>query len=378
MTELASSKSSSLPPLARIPSQIAAVADYEPFARDRMSAEAWAYMAGGAADELTLRWNQEAYGCLRLTGRPLNDLSNGDTKVTLFGHTFDFPILLAPIAYHRLAHPDGELATALGASAIRAGFVVSTKSNLMLEDIARTARTPLWFQLYLQQDREITLDLVQRAQSAGYRALVVTVDAPVSGVRNTEQRANFRLPAGMEAVNLQGAEPPGTHVVAGVNTVFGPFLDRAPTWKDIEWLRSQTRLPLILKGITAPQDALRAVAEGADGIIVSNHGGRTLDTLPPTIEILPRIAQAIEGRATLLMDGGIRRGTDIVKALALGAQAVLIGRPYIYGLAAAGASGVAHVVHILRTELEVAMALTGCRTLSAITEDVLWDKPRVD
>ncbi len=340
-----------------------------------MSAGAWAYMTGGAADELTMRWNQEAYRRLQLTGRPLNDLSNGNTRVTLFGHTFDYPILLAPIASQKLAHPDGELATVLGASAIKAGFVVSTKSNVMLEDIARAAQSPLWFQLYLQLDRGITLELVQRAQSAGYQALVVTVDAPVSGVRNAEQRAGFQLPPGIDAVNLHGAKTPSAHVVAGVNTVFGPFLDRAPTWKDIAWLRSQTRLPLIVKGITAPQDALRAVAEGADGIIVSNHGGRTLDTLPPTIEILPRIASALEGRTTLLVDGGIRRGTDVLKALALGAQAVLIGRPYIYGLAAAGAPGVAHVVHILRTELEVAMALTGCRNISSITRDVLWAEP---
>lgn len=360
------------PPLTKIPPQIAAVADYESFARDHMSAGAWAYMAGGAADGLTMRWNQEAYSRLRLTGRPLNDLSNGDTRVTIFGDTFDYPIFLAPVAYQKLAHPDGELATVLGASAIKAGFVVSTKSNVMLEDIARAAKTPLWFQLYLQLDRGMTRELVQRAQRAGYRALIVTVDAPVSGVRNAEQRAGFQLPAGVEAVNLHGVEMPSAHVVAGVNTIFGPFLDRAPRWEDIDWLRSQTTLPIILKGITAPQDALRAVSQGVDGIIVSNHGGRTLDTLPPTIEILPHIARAVEGRTTMLVDGGIRRGTDILKALALGAQAVLIGRPYIYGLATAGASGVAHVVHMLRTELEVAMALTGCRNIASITRDVLW------
>lgn len=363
---------SPLPPLTRIPAQIAAVSDYEPFARDRMSKEAWAYMAGGAADELTVRWNQEAYRSIRLTGSPLNDLSNGNTRVSLFGRSFEHPILLAPIAHQKLAHPDGELATALGASAMQAGFVVSTKANVTLEEIARVARTPLWFQLYLQLDRGVTLELVQRAQRAGYQALVVTVDAPVSGARNTEQRAGFRLPAAVDAVNLRGAQMPRAQVVAGVSTLFGPFLDQAPTWKDIEWLRSTTQLPLILKGITAPRDALRAQAAGADGIIVSNHGGRTLDTLPPTIEILPRIADALQGRATVLVDGGIRRGTDVLKALALGAQAVLIGRPYIHGLATAGAPGVAHVLHILRTELEVAMALTGCRDIPSITPDVLW------
>jgi 4-hydroxymandelate oxidase len=260
------------------------------------------------------------------------------------------------------------LATVLAASAMQAGMVVSTQASASLEDIARQARVPLWFQLYILPDRDFTAALVRRAEAAGYRALVVTVDAPVNGVRNREQRAGFVLPPEAEAVNLRGlAPPPAMGGAAGAPVLLGtPLLASAPSWKDIAWLRSLTRLPVLVKGVMTADDAGRAVSEGVDGIIVSNHGGRVLDTLPATIDVLPEIAAAVEGRVPVLMDGGIRRGTDVLKALALGASAVLIGRPYVYGLAAAGAVGVSHVLHILRAELEVAMTLTGCRDLRAI------------
>ncbi|MDT4836291.1 4-hydroxymandelate oxidase [compost metagenome] len=210
---------------------------------------------------------------------------------------------------------------------------------------------------------------MRRAEVAGYQALVVTVDAPVNGVRNREQRAGFVLPADVEAVNLRGMRPlqAGSAPSAGGLLLGGPLLAAAPTWEDLQWLRSLTRLPILAKGVMTGEDARRAVEEGIDGIIVSNHGGRTLDGQPATIDVLAEIAQAVEGRVPLLLDGGIRRGTDVFKALALGANAVLVGRPYIFGLATAGAVGVAHVVQILRAELEVAMALTGCRDLSAVS-----------
>ncbi len=359
---------SPLPTLQQIPASIAAVADYEPFARERMSEQAWAYMAGGAADELTLRDNCAAFRRLRLRSRALQELSGGHTRLELFGQRFEQPILLAPVAYQKLVHPDGELATVLAASAVRAGMVVSTQASVALEEIARSAQTPLWFQLYVQPDREFTRELVQRAEAAGYQALVVTVDAPVNGLRNREQRAGFALPAGVEAVNLRGMRtlPPVTNRIGDGVLLGGPLLDAAPTWRDLAWLRALTRLPVLVKGVMHPEDARRAVAEGIDGIIVSNHGGRTLDTQPATIEVLEEIARVVEGRVPLLLDGGIRRGTDVFKALALGARAVLVGRPYIFGLAAAGAPGVCHVVQLLRAELEVAMALTGCRTLADI------------
>ena len=358
------------PPLAKlqqIPAAIASVDDYEPFARERVSEQAWAYLSGGAADEWTLRENCAAFQRLTLRTAVLRDLRGGNTRLELFGQPFAYPILLAPVAHQKLVHPEGELATVLAASAMQAGMVVSTQASASLEDIARQARAPLWFQLYILPDRDFTAALVRRAEAAGYCALVVTVDAPVNGVRNREQRAGFVLPPEAEAVNLRGLAPPAAGGAAGAPVLLGtPLLDSAPTWKDIAWLRSLTRLPVLVKGVMTAEDARRALSEGVDGIVVSNHGGRVLDAQPATIDVLPEIAAAVGGRVPVLLDGGVRRGTDVLKALALGASAVLIGRPYVYGLAAAGAVGVSHVLHILRAELEAAMALTGCRDLAAV------------
>lgn len=359
------------PPLHRIPPAIAAVEDYRPFARERLGEAAWAYFDGAAADETTAADNRAAFGRLRLAGRVLADLAGGDTALTLFGQTLAHPIVLAPVAYQTLAHPDGERASALAAAAMGGAMVVSTQAGLTLEEIAAATPAPLWFQLYIQTDRAFTRRLVGRAEAAGYRALVVTVDAPVSGVRNREQRAGFALPPGIEAVNLRGLQAPPA--AAAGRIAFGtPLLEQAPTWRDLDWLRSITTLPILAKGILCADDATRAIAHGVDGVIVSNHGGRTLDTLPATIDALPAVAAAVGGRVPLLLDGGIRRGTDVLKALALGASAVLIGRPYVYGLAAAGASGVAHVLQILRTELELAMALTGRRRLADVDATAIW------
>ncbi|MFA5496295.1 MAG: alpha-hydroxy acid oxidase [Porticoccaceae bacterium] len=363
-----------LHPMTTIPRDIVAVADYEPYARERMPSQVWAWLNGGGADELTLEDNRAAFRCLRLQNRILRDLTGGNTRLSLLGDNFDYPILLAPVAFQKLVHPQGEQATVLGAAAMKAGMVVSTQASMALEDIAGAARSPLWFQLYLQSDRGFTRELVQRAEQAGYRALVVTVDAPVNGLRNREQRAGFALPPGIEAVNLRGMPAaPGHHARPGDSPIFGsPLLASAPRWEDITWLHSVTRLPVVLKGIAAVEDALLAADLGVAGIIVSNHGGRTLDGLPATIDALPAITRAVAGRLPVLLDGGIRRGTDILKALALGASAVLIGRPYMHALAAAGAPGVAHVLHILRAELEAAMALAGCRDLAAIDPSVIW------
>ncbi|RTZ47654.1 alpha-hydroxy-acid oxidizing protein [Candidimonas sp. SYP-B2681] len=363
-----------LSPLMRIPPDIVSVADYESLACKHMSASAWAYISGGAADEVTLAENHAAFTRLRLKQRVLADLDGANSRVTILGDTFEYPILLAPVAYQKLAHPEGERATALAASALQAGMVVSTQASTTLEEIAATARAPIWFQLYLQSDREHTRTLVRRAEEAGYRALVVTVDAPVNGIRNREQRTGFTLPSEVAAVNLRGMRPLAAHTAqAGASPLFGgPLLSSAPTWEDVEWLMGLTSLPVLLKGITTDSDAVLAVNCGAAGIIVSNHGGRTLDTLPATIDALPAVVRAVDGRVPVLLDGGIRRGTDVFKALALGATATLIGRPYIYALAVAGAPGVAHVLHILRTELEVAMALTGRPTIGDIDLSAIW------
>lgn len=360
-----------------IPPGVVTLEDYEPLAQARLNPSVWGFLAGGAADELTLRWNRDAYARLRLTGRALRDMSGAHTRVTLLGTELDFPILLAPVAYQNLIHPAGELATVEGAAAMRAGMIVSTNATVSMEDIAASSHdTPLWFQLYMLEDRESTRTLIGRAEAAGYGALVVTVDAPINGVRNREQRSGFRLTVA-DPVNLRGLRRPYPAATPSLvdSPLFGGFLKSAPTWRDIEWLQSVTRLPIVLKGIMSPGDAVRAADLGVAGIVVSNHGGRTLDTLPATIEALPRIADAVEGRLPILVDGGIRRGTDIVKALALGASAVLVGRPYAFALAVAGAVGVAHVLSILRAELEAAMTLTGCPTIADIDRSILWDPP---
>jgi 4-hydroxymandelate oxidase len=357
-----------------IPPGIVTLSDYEEAARNRMDPRAWAWLAGGSADEITLRANRTAFDRLRLQGRVLADLAGAETRLTLFGQALEYPILLAPVASHGLAHPDGEKATAFGAAAMGATMVVSTQSSLTLEEIAASTTAPLWFQLYVQHDRAFTESLLRRAEAAGCRAVIVTVDAQVSA-RNREQRVGFALPPGLEAANLRGLPPmPPSRAGLAESDVFRGLLDGAPSWKDIAWLRSLTRLPLLLKGIMSAQDARRAVAEGVDGIVVSNHGGRSLDTLPASIEALPRITGAVAGQVPLLLDGGIRRGTDVLKALALGASAVLVGRPCLHGLAVGGPVGVAHVLKILRTELEIAMALTGCARLDQVDRGVLWEE----
>lgn len=364
------------PRLERLPPDLVCLTDYQAYARERLDDNAWAYLHSGAADELTMARNREAFSRIQLWPRQLRDLAQGHTRLELFGQPLDHPLLLAPVAHQGLYHPAGELASAQGAAALGAPLVVSTLASQPLEAVAQAAEGPLWFQLYFQPDRDFTLSLVRRAEAAGYQALVVTVDAPIFGLRNREQRVGFHLPPGLEAANLRPM-PPFQPAPLGpeARMVFQGLMAYAPTWADIAWLRRQTALPLLLKGILHPGDALQGEALGVDGIIVSNHGGRTQDTVPPSIQALPRIAAALEGRLPLLLDGGIRRGSDVFKALALGARAVLIGRPYIYGLATAGALGVAHCLKLLREELEVVMALNGCATLADITPDSLFPDP---
>jgi len=360
-----------------LPPGVVTLDDHAAHARTVLDANAWAYFAGGAADEIALAANRSAWNAMRLHPRVLRPLAGGHTRVSLLGRSLAHPILLAPVAFQRMAHPDGELASAVAAAAQQAGFVLSTQASQPLESIAEAVRDdpdrgPLWFQLYLQHDRGFNRELVHRAEHAGYEALVLTVDAPCHGARDRERRANFRLPAGISAVNLAGLPPrPASALQPGQSALFDDLLRDAPGWGDVAWLQANTRLPVILKGILHPDDARQAASLQAGGVIVSNHGGRTLDSAPPTAEALPRIADALAGALPLLVDGGIRRGTDILKAMALGANAVLVGKPYVFGLANAGALGVAHVLRLLRDELEIAMALCGCATLDAIPAGLL-------
>jgi 4-hydroxymandelate oxidase len=345
--------------------------DFEPLARARMSAMGWAYVTAGAGDELTLRWNEEAYRRIRLKPRVLVDVSHVDTRVTLFGQEHTFPILLAPTSSQKLTHPEGELATARGAAAAGATMVLSSFSNVSLEDVAAVAKSPLWFQLYSQPDHGFMRDLVQRAEAAGFRALCLTVDTPISGARNHETRANVILPPLPNLTALKSVGKEGSVSLESLQ-VFSSVLDASLSWKDVERLLSFARIPLLLKGVLNPEDADRAVKTGVAGIMVSNHGGRNLDTVPATIDALPQVADKVAGRVPVLVDGGIRRGTDVLKALALGANAVLIGRPYLYGLGAAGEAGVTKVVNILQRELLMAMVLTGRTTIGSIDRSVLW------
>lgn len=357
------------PPL---PPLLVDVGDYERLAPAHVSPMAWDYISAGAGDEHTVEWNRAAYQRLRLRPRNLIDVSQIDLRVKLLGRELAFPILLAPTAYHRLMHPEGELATVRGAGAAGATMVLSSFATTTLEAVAAEARTPLWFQLYVQRDRVFTRELVLRAAAAGYQALVVTVDSPVSGIRARETRSRFTLPEGMERANLRGLLTAKGAQRAGEETIYSTVQDPTLTWKDIAWLRSLTPLPVLLKGVMNATDAGRAVEEGAAGLIVSNHGGRVLDTVPATIEALPEVVAKVAGRVPVLVDGGIRRGTDVLKAMALGASAVLIGRPYLYGLAVGGAEGVTRVVNILRREFEMAMALTGRTSIGAIDASVIW------
>lgn len=358
--------------LQAIPPDTHNLADYERHASQVIAPEAWAYLQGGAADELTLAANARAWQSMSLMPRVLRRTAGGHTRTELFGRPMAHPLMIAPVAYQQLAHPEGEFASALAAAAQEAGYVLSTQSSMRLEDVADAValdplRGPLWMQIYIQPDREFTRLLVKRAEAAGYEAIVVTVDAPTSGVRDRERRAGFRLPAHISAVNLHGMRAPDPAALAPEQSaLFDDLLHHAPTWDDIAWLRGITRLPIVLKGVLHPDDARLAREVGARGVIVSNHGGRTLDTLVTTASALPRVVEAVGADMPVLVDGGIRRGTDVLKALALGAHAVLIGRPAVHALATAGALGVAHCIRLLRDELEAAMALTGCATLADI------------
>ncbi|WP_213451968.1 alpha-hydroxy acid oxidase [Rhizomonospora bruguierae] len=336
-------------------------ADLRARARERLDPAHWDFFAGGAGDERTVRANEEAFGRVRLVPRVLRATGPRDLRTTLFGTELAAPILVAPTAFHRLAHPDGELATARGAAAAGAVLVVSMAATTPVEAIA-AAGGPLWFQLYPQPDREFTAAVVRRAEAAGCRALVVTVDSPVFGRRERDHRHGFHdLPAGLACENMRDA--------GGV--VRAIAMDADLGWDGVDWLRGITGLPILLKGVLHPADADLAVEHGVSGLLVSNHGGRQLDGAIATADALPAVAKAVGGRLPVLVDGGVRRGTDVLAALALGADAVLVGRPVLWGLAAGGADGVRRVLDLLREDLDRALALAGARCPAEVTADLV-------
>ncbi|MGH9420924.1 MAG: alpha-hydroxy acid oxidase, partial [Thermoanaerobaculia bacterium] len=283
--------------------EILSVSEFEERARACLPASTYEYLASGAADEHTVRWNREAYDLIKLRPRVLRDVATVDTTLTLLGQKLESPVLLAPTAFLRAIHPDGEIAVARGAGAAGATWIVSTATTTPLEEIAPEATSPLWFQLYVQRDRSVTKDLVQRAEGVGCKALCLTVDTAVQGPRNRQTRSKFALPAGLSA-------PYMSELVAG-RKIADNKRGNVVTWDDVEWLQSVARTPLLIKGILDADDAERAVAAGVSGVIVSNHGGRNLDTAPATIDALPEVAARVSGRVPVLVDGGIRRGTDI-------------------------------------------------------------------
>jgi 4-hydroxymandelate oxidase len=372
MNPVAASAHPPLGPLGHIPPEIACARDYEVLARQFMAPPSYEYVAGGSGLDLTVAANLRAFAQLSIYPRLLRDVSAGHTAVMVKGERFAHPIFLAPVAFQNLAHAGGELETARAAHATDTCLVASTLSSCRLEDVARVAGPQRWFQLYFQPRREDTLDLLERAAQAGYRAVVVTLDASIQAASLRALRAGFRMPADCVAANLNGHPPaPKVELEAGDSRIFQGAMGHAPTWRDLEWLLAETTLPVWIKGVLHPDDARALRQLGVAGLVVSNHGGRGLDGAPASLGALPAIRAAVGTGLPLLLDGGIRSGSDVFKALALGADAVMIGRLQMYALSVAGALGVAHMLTLLREELEVCMALAGCATVSEIGRDAL-------
>ncbi len=349
--------------------------ELEGLARAKLPKATFDYYFGGADDERAVGEAVAAYARLRLHHRVLVDVSSRDLATTVLGSPVKLPVLVAPTAFHKLAHADGELATVRAAGAAGTVMILSGLSNTRVEDVVRAAAGPVWFQLYVYKDRGATERLIARAEAAGCRALVITVDAPLIGARERDRRNRFGLPPGLQVENMS-AEGFGALVPdedgSGLAAYVAANLDPALSWKDLAWLRSATKLPIVLKGIVRADDARRAVDAGVAGIVVSNHGGRQLDASPAPIDALPAVARAVDGRCDVFVDGGVRRGTDVLKALALGARAVLLGRPVLWSLAVDGQAGVERLFAMLHREIDLAMALAGCARVEDVTRDLVW------
>ena len=352
--------------------------EYEKLAKEHLSQMTLDYYSSGAWDEITLRDNHAAFERVKLRPRVLVDVSDRNLTTSILGQPLQLPLLIAPMAFQCLAHPDGEVATALAAASAGVGMVLSTLATKSIEEVATACEkfpdSLQWFQLYIHKDRGLARTLVEKAYKVGYKALCLTVDAPILGQRETDRRNEFALPSDLHLANLatiSGLDISQEKGESGLVSYFAQQLNPAVTWHDLEWLQSLSPLPLVIKGILRGDDAVRAVEYGAKAIVVSNHGGRQLDGAIASLDALAEIVAAVDGKVEVLLDGGIRRGTDILKALALGAKAVLIGRPILWGLAVAGQVGVSHVISLLQEELNVGMALSGCAKLEDIDLSLL-------
>lgn len=351
--------------------------ELEDLARSKVPQAAFEYIAGGSEDEVSLQRNREAFSHWAIRPRVLVDVSHRDLSATVLGQRVSMPVLVAPSSFHCLVHPEGEVATAHGTAAAGTLMVLSSLATRTLEEVAAVGG-PRWFQLYVYRDRGVTEDLVHRAVRAGYRALVLTVDAPLAGRREKDERNRFALPPGLRIANVQRpgfASLPGGENGSGLAQYVENLLDSSLTWRELRWLESISPLPVVVKGILTAEDAALAVENGAAAIVVSNHGGRQLDGTLGTLDALAEVVEAVHGRAEVYLDGGIRRGTDVLKALALGARAVLLGRPVLWGLALGGADGVQAVLERLAKELDVAMALSGRPTIASIDRTAVQKAP---
>ena len=347
------------------------LSDFEQSAHTTLANDVFAYLEGGAEAELSLNQNRAAFGRIGLLPKLLGDCGGGHTRVTILGKPAAHPIMVAPMAFQRLFHAQGENATALACAAQEAVMVLSCQTSTAPEEIAAIPGRR-WFQLYMQADHDSTMSLVTRAVACGAEALVVTLDAPINGLRDREVAAGFALPDGVRPVMLDPLpQPRRPQLQDGQSVVFDGMMVFAPTWKDLTRLIADSPVPVIIKGCLRPEDARRFVDAGVAGIIVSNHGGRVLDTVPAPVTQLAAVVQAVGQDVPVYLDGGIRRGSDVFKALALGAEAVLVGRPVMHGLIVDGARGASQVLRRLRDELEVTMALCGCATVAGITPDML-------
>ncbi|XP_073105552.1 peroxisomal (S)-2-hydroxyacid oxidase GLO4 [Elaeis guineensis] len=349
------------------------VNEFQELARQALPKMYYDYISGGAEDQFTLKENMEAFQRIMLRPRVLVDVSKIDMSTTLLGYNMSSPIMVAPTGAQKLAHPDGELATAKAAAACNTIMVLSFASSYTIEEVASTCNAVRFFQLYVYKRRDVSAKLVQQAESNGFRAIVVTVDTPRLGRREADIKNNLIIP---KMKNLEGLLSLDVNVKGGSNleAFASETLDPSLSWKDIGWLKSITNLPILMKGILTAEDAMKAVEAGVSGIVVSNHGARQLDYAPATISVLEEVVKAVSGAVPVLLDGGVRRGTDVFKALALGAKAVMIGRPVVYGLAAKGEYGARRVIEMLQNELELTMALAGCPSIKDITRSHVCTK----